>query len=129
MRSRSFARYVPRRPSRHRVRLACQIVRERDFRLVSDEVCELSEAGMLVVPKLRVLTGEELLVSFMAPYTRMFIDAEAVVARVVHGRRLGDERHALGIHLTGMDQVARAVLRSQLDAMPDLAPRRRGLVS
>lgn len=126
MRSRSFARYVPRRPARHRIRLACQVVRERDFRLISDELVELSDSGMLVVPKLRVMTGESLIVSFMAPYTRMFLDAEAVVSRVVHGRRLGDEGIALGLEL-GMSSVARTILRAQLEHIPSAPPRRRAL--
>ncbi len=127
MRSRSFARYVPRRPARHRIRLACQVVRERDFKLISDEMVELSDSGMLVVPKLRVMTGESLIVSFMAPYTRMFLDAEAVVSRVVHGRRLGDEGPALGLELSGMDPLARTILRAQLEHMPPAPPRRRSL--
>jgi hypothetical protein len=127
MRSRSFARYVPRRPSRHQIRLACQVVRERDFRLIADEMVELSDSGMLVVPKLRVMTGESLLVSFMAPFTRMFLDAEAVVARVIHGRRLGDEGPRLGIELSGMDPLAKTILRSQLAELPSMAPRRRSL--
>lgn len=127
MRSRSFARYVPRRPSRHKIRLACQVVRERDFRLIADEMVELSDSGMLVVPKLRVMTGESLLVSFMAPFTRMFLDADAVVARVIHGRRLGDEGPRLGIELSGMDAMAKTILRSQLAELPSIAPRRRSL--
>jgi hypothetical protein len=127
MRSRSFARYIPRRPARHRIKLACQIVRERDFKLVSDQIVELSDSGMLVVPKLRVMTGESLLVSFMAPYTRLFLDAEAVVSRVVHGRRLGDEGPGLGLELSGMDQLSRTILRAQLDSLPPAPPRRRAL--
>ena len=125
MRSKSLARYVPRRPSRHSVRLACQIVRERDFKLVSDEILELSEEGALVVPRARLLTGESLLVSFMAPFTRTFIDAEAVVARVVHGRRLGDGGPSLCIALTHMDSAAQALIKSQLTFLPVSAPRRR----
>jgi hypothetical protein len=127
MKSRSIARYVPRRPSRHAVRLGCQVVRERDFKLVADQVLDLSEAGMLVVPKLRILTGERLIVSFMAPYTRSFIDAEATVARVVHGRRLGDMGRGLGISFDWMGFEGRALLRGQLDLMPSMAPKRRVL--
>ena len=127
MRSRSLSRYVPRRPSRHRIRLACQVVRERDFRLVADEIVELSDSGLLVVPKLRVMTGESLIVSFMAPFTRMFLDAEGTVARVIHGRRLGDEGPRLGVELAGMETLARTILRAQLSALPPAPPRRRSL--
>ena len=118
-------RYVPRRPSRHRVRLGCQIVRERDFKLVSDQLIELSEYGMLVVPKARVLTGEPLLVSFMAPFTRQFIDTEATVARVLHGRRLGDMGIGLGLDLSAMSESARSLIREQLAFLPAAMPRRR----
>ncbi|MBK6513694.1 MAG: hypothetical protein IPM79_30225 [Polyangiaceae bacterium] len=127
MRSRSSARYVPRRPSRHSVRLGCQIVRERDFKLVSEEIVELSEEGALVVPRFRLLTGENLLLTFMAPFTRTFIDAEAVVARVIHGRRLGDPGPSLGISITHMDSAAQALVKSQLTFLPLVAPRRRVL--
>lgn len=120
-------RYVPRRPSRHRIRLGCQIVRERDFKLVSDQMIELSEYGMLVVPKLRVLTGENLLVSFMAPFTRNFIDTEATVARVLHGRRLGDMGLGLGLDLSHMSESARALVRDQLAYLPTSMPRRRAV--
>ncbi len=125
MKSRSIARYVPRRPSRHAVRLGCQVIRERDFKLVADEVLDLSEAGMLVVPKLRILTGEKLIVSFMAPFTRSYVDAEASVARVVHGRRLGDMGRGLGLSFDWMGYAGRELLRSQLDLMPSMAPKRR----
>ena len=123
MRSRSL-RYVPRRPSRHSFRLACEIVRERDFKLVSREIVELSESGLLVRPdenSLRVLTGEELIVSFMAPFSRIYVDAEAVVARVVHGRRMTDAGAAIGIAFQNMDGFSRELLRKQVDDMPTSA--------
>lgn len=127
MRSRTAARYVPRRPSRHSVRLGCQIVRERDFKLVSDEIVELSEGGLLVLPKetARILTGENVLISFMAPFTRTFVDAEAVVARVIHGRRMGDPTPSLGLSITHMSEACQALVRSQLTFLPTAPPRRR----
>src|SRR5690606_8362248 len=56
-------RDVRRRPTRHTVRQACQIVRERDFRLVADRIENLSTFGMLVSPADPVLTGEKVFVS------------------------------------------------------------------
>jgi hypothetical protein len=117
--------YVPRRPSRHRIRLACQVVRERDFKLVSREIVEVSESGLLVRPEARVLTGEQLIVSFMAPFSRIFVDAEAVVARVVHGRRLTDGGPALGVYFQHIDPVSRALLVRHLEHVPARAPERR----
>lgn len=126
MRNRTHARYVPLRPTRHQLRIPCQVIRQRDFKLIADQTLDLSDCGMLVLPRFRVLTGEELLVSFMAPFTRRFVDAEGVVARVQHGRRNGDLGAALGLELT-MDEADRALLRSQLQFLPAQLPRRRVL--
>jgi hypothetical protein len=125
MRARPISRYVPRRPSRHAIKLGCQIVRERDFKLVSDELIELSERGALVVPKVPIITGDSLIVTFMAPFTRTFVDAEATVARIVHGRRIGDTGPLAGISIDGMDEACRALIKSQLTFLPVAAPRRR----
>lgn len=125
MRVRTHARYVPLRPSRHLVRIPCQVIRQRDFKLIADQTVDVSECGMLVLPRMRVLTGEEVIVSFMAPFTRRFIDAEGTVARVEHGRRTGDFGAGLGIELTDMDLADRALLRAQLPFSPTALPRRR----
>jgi hypothetical protein len=124
MRSRSF-RFMPRRPSRRPVRLACEIVRERDFKLISSEIVELSASGLLVRPETRVLTGDELLVSFMAPFSRIYIDAEAVVARVIHGRRMTDHGHAIGIAFDNIDACSRALIERQLADLPEMTARHR----
>jgi len=103
------------------------VVRERDFKLVSREIVEVSENGLLIRPETRVLTGEELIVSFMAPFSRNFIDAEAIVARVVHGRRLTDGGPALGIHFQNIDQVSRAMLVKYMEYLPTRAAYKRTL--
>lgn len=124
MRSRSV-RYIPRRPSRHAIRIPCQVVRPRDFKLIAESTLDLSELGMLAVPNRVVLTGEEVIVSFMAPYSRTWIDAEGTVARVVHGRREGDVSRAIGVSFDYLDEVSRAVLRQNLMGLPPpVMPRR-----
>jgi hypothetical protein len=115
-------RWTPRRPQRHAIRIGCQVVRERDFKLIARKVVDLSDVGMLVCPIARVLTGEEVIVSFMAPFSRIWIDAEATVARVVHGRRPGDRGMALGLYFHNIDQVSRALLRHNLEGMPPPLP-------
>lgn len=109
------------RPTRHSVALPCQVVRERDFRLVADRVINLSVAGLLVTPAEPVLTGERLIVTFCAPRWNIWIDAEAVVARVIHGRRTGEYGRALGLELLRIDDWSRFVLERTLDPIP-LAP-------
>lgn len=106
------------RAFRHAVTLPCQIVRERDFRLVADVALDLSTEGMLVPTALRVLTGEPLLVSFQAPRSRTWLDTSAVVTRVVHARRPGDRGRALGISFQGLDREARQLLFGQLRNLP-----------
>jgi hypothetical protein len=89
------------RPIRHTAHIVCQIVRERDFKLVADRVLNLSIQGMLVAPADPVLTGEKLIVSFQLPDDGEWVDATATVARVVHGRRPGEFRRALGLEFEG----------------------------
>src|SRR6187397_873062 len=52
---------------RHAVQISCQVVRERDFRLVADTIVDLSTTGMLVTPADPVLTGERVIASFRLP--------------------------------------------------------------
>lgn len=103
-----------RRPLRRSVEVPCQVVRERDLALVARQTLDLSEDGMLVGSLARVLTGESLIVSFRAPFSRAWIDAEATVARVLHGRRPGDRPRALGLRFEVIGAAARAILLGEL---------------
>lgn len=114
-----------RRAFRHAVSLPCQIVRERDFRLVSEVALDLSTDGMLVPTDLPVLTGEPLLVSFQPPRSRRWVDAAAVVARVVHGRRPGDRGRWLGLSFQDLGPEAKQLLFRQLRDQPPSGDRKR----
>jgi len=105
---------LPGRPLRRSVVLPCQVVRERDFRIVARQMVDLSEEGMLVDSVERVLTGEGLIVTFKAPFSHAWIDAEAIVTRVIHGRRPGDRGYALGLQFEAVDAASRVRLRDQL---------------
>ena len=89
----SFRRYV---------RLDCQVVREFDFRLIGDLALDLSTKGMLVRARERVLTGEEVVVSFQMPRSNTWFDAQGVIARVLHGRRPGDYGLSFGIEFVNL---------------------------
>ncbi len=118
-----FRSIYPRpRPSRHTVKIPCQVVRERDFCLVADEIADLSVTGMLVVPADPVLTGERVIVSFQTPIWGIWIDAEATVARVVHGRRPGEYSRALGLRFEGIDAWSRTVIEQNLRGLPPIPP-------
>lgn len=119
-----LARTQHRRAFRREVILSCQVVRERDFRLVADLALDLSTEGMLVSTSTRVLTGEELLVSFRSPRSNIWFDAQATVARVVHGRRPGDRGRCLGLLFHSVAESASRSLFRQLRGLPAPEPSR-----
>jgi c-di-GMP-binding flagellar brake protein YcgR len=102
---------------RHEVRLACQVVRERDFRVIAQRMVDLSPAGMQVATEARVLTGEAVIVSFRAPRSGAWVDAVGTVARVVHGRRPGERGRGLGIAFDEIEEDAKKLLFGELKAV------------
>ncbi len=117
-------RKQPRRAFRREVLLSCQVVRERDFRLVSDLAFDLSTQGMLVATHASVQTGEEVLVSFRAPRSKEWIDVSARVARVVQGRRPSDRGRCLGLAFQGLDAAQERILFRHLRGLPAPEPNR-----
>jgi hypothetical protein len=102
----SFRRYV---------RVDCQVVREHDFLLIGDLALDLSTKGMLVrASGPRVLTGEEVIVSFKPPRSNDWFDAQGVVARVLHGRRPGDYGLSFGIEFVNLSKGDELILFEQL---------------
>lgn len=108
--------------SRREVTLPCQAVREDDFVLLGDRSVDLSLEGMLLPLRLPAVPGDSLVVSFRIP--GMWIDCEATVARVVRGRRPGDEGQAVGVRFSSMAPVARAALARFLEGRRSPLPRR-----
>lgn len=88
----------------------CQVVREHDFRLVGDLAVDLSTRGMRVRATSRVLTGEELLVSFELPGTGVWFDTRGLVSRVIHGRRPGESGLSFGIELVAPTRAEERLL-------------------
>lgn len=103
---------------RHAVHVDCQVVRERDFRLVASKSLDLSATGMQVVSALDVALGDSVIVSFRAPRTDRFIDAEAVVTRVSHGRRRGDLARSIGLEFSSIDRASFITLKGALRRLP-----------
>ncbi|HVY47682.1 MAG TPA: PilZ domain-containing protein [Minicystis sp.] len=124
--NRIVAPKLQRQAFRRAVRLSCQVVRERDFRLVGELALDLSTEGMLALARLPVLTGEPVLVTFYSARQARWFDVEARVARVLHGRRAGDPGRCLGIAFDGADAAFREGVFEHLRRMPP-APRRRAL--
>lgn len=124
---------IRQRPARHTVKRPCQVVRERDFRLIADRIEDLSSWGMRVGPADPALTGQTLLVSFQIPGQDVWIDAEAMVTRVMHGRRPGEHARSLGLEFVDLRPWHRYLLKRSLEIIPrvPLGPRpgRRGTIT
>jgi hypothetical protein len=113
-----------RRSIRRALHVECRVVRERDSRLIARRSVDLSPLGMLVVSDVPVLTGEPLWVFFQLPQGHGWMGAEAIVARVVHGRRPGDEGRCLGLEFEALDEGAARYLRHALRRVPPPLPMR-----
>ncbi len=120
----STQRRSQRRSIRRAVRIECEVVRERDFKLIATHAVDLSPDGMLVLSDATVLTGEDVIVTFRTPKSVHWFDACGTVARVVHGRRPGDFGPCLGIRFDEAEEVSRIVLGEKLRKMPPPLPRR-----
>ncbi len=113
-----------RRVVRRSLRIDCQIVRERDFRLVGSRGLDVSPEGMLVMLQEPVLTGEPVVVSFRLPRSDFWFDSLGTVARVSHGRRPGDLGRAFGLQFEGLEPDVAVFLRHALRGVPPPVPAR-----
>jgi c-di-GMP-binding flagellar brake protein YcgR len=113
-----------RRVLRRSVRVDCQVVRERDFKLVGSRSIDLSPMGMLVMLQEPVLTGEPLLVAFRLPRSDHWFDSEAVVSRVLHGRRPGDLCRSFAVEFETLEPGAQEYLGRTLRGTPPPLPMR-----
>lgn len=119
-----FVRRNDRREVRRAMGLTCQVVRERDFRLVADRALDLSPDGMLVESDSELDVGENLIVSFKTTHLGLWFDSEAQVARIVKGRRDSDCGTGIGLSFSTLDRVKRLILRGHLRRVPPPLPRR-----
>lgn len=119
-----FVRKNERREVRRALPLRCQVVRERDFRLVSETAIDVSPDGMFVPTDIELEPGENVFVSFRATELGIWFDTEARVARVVHGRRDGDKGRGVGLRFSTLPKVKRFILRGHLRRVPPPLPRR-----
>lgn len=127
--SRSSAHPLRRRGSRRALHIPYgQVIRERDFRVVSNLTVDLSPFGALVCADSQVLTGEEVILSLRPARREHWVDVFATVTRVLHGRRKYDAMGpCLGLQFHDVDVAARRALWVNL-ASPEpraLAPRGR----
>jgi len=121
-----MSRRNDRKIRRHGAKLRCQVVRERDFRLLGTQTLDVSADGMRVAldTEEEVRVGEALLVSVEATPFGLWFDGEAQVARVIHGRRPSDRGRAIGLRFDHLPSVARLILRGALRRVPPPVPAR-----
>ncbi len=110
------------RTPRRLIRQRCQVVRERDFKLIADRVVDLSASGALVMPADPVLTGERLILSFQLPSSLFWVDTEAVVTRVLHGRRPGEHTRGIALELDGLTDLGRVMVERPPRHLPPAPP-------
>lgn len=121
----NLVRKNDRREVRRSISLPCQIVREKDFRLIAETALDLSPDGMLIATEMDLDPGENVFVSFRATELGIWFDSEAKVARVIRGRRPTDKGKGIGLHFSTMSNVKRFILRNHLRKVPPPVPRRK----
>lgn len=117
-----------RRSKRRSVLIDCQVVREHDFSLIGERAVDLSPHGMLLSSNRSVRMGEELIVTFRVPGTKVWIDTTAIVVRLVHGRRNGDRGPAVGLAFAPLASDEDRMVRGALVPFPPTLPARPGRV-
>lgn len=119
-----FVRKNERREIRRALPMTCQVVRERDFRLVAEQALDVSPDGMFIPTDIALEPGENLFVSFRATELGIWFDTEASVARVVHGRRPRDKGRGVGLRFSTLSGVRRLILRGHIRRVPPPVPAR-----
>jgi PilZ domain len=115
-----------RRAVRRAIRTRCHAVELGDFHLIGERVLDLSPRGMLVACDDQAKVGDDVMVSFRAPGSDgLWLDAEAVVARVIEGLRPGDPGYCMGLDFTYFEKSARDELLTRLVGFPPPVPQRR----
>lgn len=109
---------------RRAVRARCQAVAEDGFRLIGEKALDLSTHGVLLACDAGVKVGETVLLSIEMPTTGAWIDAEAVVARLIEGYRHGDRGYCAGLRFTAIDFESWGALRLGLRGTPPPVPTR-----
>jgi hypothetical protein len=111
-----------RKSVRRFARTRCEVVREADFVRLGTRAIDVSTSGLFLMTEACVELGLPVLLTFEIPSTDLWVDAEGHVARVAHGRRLGDVAMGLGIAFDKVDDEGLARLRMALRKLPPVLP-------
>lgn len=99
------------------MRMPCQVVRERDFKLVATSVMNVSETGLFVDADEPVRFGDKIIVTFYSPAIKQWIDAEGTVTRISHGPRWMARKQAFGVEFDRIDEGSRKNIRRSMAAL------------
>lgn len=108
--------------SRRTVRLSCEVVRQRDYQLIGKRMVDFSTDGLQILAEDDALLHEDVEVFFRVPYSKIHLMAEGHVARVIRGKRAGDEGPSFGIALGGLHPDAMSALRGAQLRFPPTMP-------
>ncbi len=108
--------------ARFGVHIACQVVRERDFRVIGRGTLDVSLTGMLVQCTYDAEIGDEVIVSFKTGRDE-YVDAVGIVTRRMEGRRRGDLGMTMGITFTSLDDESLRALARMLELAPVVTKR------
>jgi hypothetical protein len=114
-----------RRTLRRGVRTRCLALRAQGLRQVGEQLLDLSPRGALIACDARVELGERLLLGFVPPGSGAWIDAEAEIARIIHGYRDGDRGYCAGVRFVSLDRASHGELLVRLAGVPPPVPQRR----
>ncbi|MCB9595653.1 MAG: PilZ domain-containing protein [Sandaracinaceae bacterium] len=99
---------------RYPVDIECQAVTDYDFFLLGDKIANLSEDGILLRSDgTPAEVGESVMVSFRPPGSVQWIDAEAVVVRLVTGTQPGAP--GIGLQLKSLAPFEQGLLATALE--------------
>jgi hypothetical protein len=119
-----FATRVKRHTARHNVHLPCRLISLSDFRILGERTLDVSTRGAQVSCEQHVRVGTDVLLSFALPHSDRWIDAEAVVTRVMHARRLFDGIRSVGLSFVNFDRLSSVMLASKVGHVPPPLPHR-----
>ncbi len=111
---------------RHGVRTPCVVMTGDNLTLLGDETMDLSWDGARIRCHVPARIGERVRVRLQIPRSTVWVDAEGYVARVMPGRRRGDDPPALGLKLDRMDGMMRLLLATTIRHRPAPDPSLRG---
>lgn len=111
-----------RKSVRRFARTRCEVVREVDFERLGNRAIDVSADGLFLMTDASAEVGLPVILRFEIPSTKVWVAAEGHVARVAHGRRLGDFAMGLGIAFDRVDEEGLARLRIALRRLPPMLP-------